>query len=94
MNPDRRDDQEPEKIYISGIDAVQISPTGKGGHTHLNVVIILFTKLVFLEPIKGVTAFNSADTIWKYWSMYGDSDVTISDKGPDLDSQSYEQLTK
>ena len=54
----------------------------------------LFTKLVFLEPVKGVTALNLADTIWKYWSLYGHTDVIISDKGPDLNSQLFEQLTE
>ena len=89
-----RDLKPPNSRSAIGIDAVQITPAGREGHTHINVVINLFTKLVFLEPVKGVTALNLADTVWKYWSLYGHCDVIISDKGPDLNSQLFEQLTE
>ena len=82
----------PSSRSVIGIDAVQITPPGKDGHTHINVVINLYTKLVFLEPVKGVTALNLANTIWKYWSFFGHTDLVISDKGPDLNSQLFEQL--
>ena len=75
-----------------GIDAVEITPHGKEGYTHINVVVNLFTKHVFLEPVKGVTAINLANTVWKYWSQFGHTDVIISDQGPDLKSQLFDQL--
>ena len=80
--------------YVIGINAVQITPPGKDGHTHINVIVNLFTKLVFLEPVKGVTALNLANTVWKYWSTCGHTDVIISDRGHDLNSQLFEELTE
>ena len=77
-----------------GIDAVEITPHGKDGYTHINVIVNLHTKLVFLEPVKGVTALNLANTVWKYWSYYGHTDVVISDQGPDLTSDLFQQLTE
>ena len=71
-----RDMKRPTSSSVIGIDAVHISPAGNEGHTH--IVINLFTKLVFLEHVKGVTAFNLADTIWKYWRLYGHTNVIIS----------------
>ena len=53
----------PSSRSVIGIDSVQITPPGKDGHTHINVVINLYTKLVFLEPVKGVRALNLANTI-------------------------------
>ena len=77
-----------------GIDAVEITPHGAEGYTHINVVVNLFTKFVYLEPVKGVTALNLANTIWKYWSHYGHTDLIISDQGPDLTSDLFKQLTE
>ena len=77
-----------------GIDAVEITPHGADGYTHINVVVNLFTKLVYLEPVKGVTALNLANTVWKYWSYYGHTDLIISDQGPDLTSDLFKQLTE
>ena len=77
-----------------GIDAVEITPHGADGYTHINVVVNLFTKLVYLEPVKGVTALNLANTVWKYWTHYGHTDLIISDQGPDLTSDLFKQLTE
>ena len=76
------------------IDALQISPPGKDGHTLINVVVNLFTKLVFMEAVKDVTALTLTNSVWKIWSYYGHTDVIISDQGPDLNSQLFEQLTE
>ena len=89
-----RDLKPPNSRSAIGIDAVQITPPGKDNHTHVNVIVNLFTKLVYLEPVKGVTALNLAGTMWKYWSLYGHTDVIISDRGPDLNSEPFEQLTE
>ena len=77
-----------------GIDAVEITPHSPDGYTHINVVVNLFTKLVGLYPVKGVTALNLANSCWKYWCNFGHTDMIISDKGPDLRSDLFEQLTE
>jgi hypothetical protein len=77
-----------------GIDAVEITPHSEDGFTHINVVVNLFTKLVALYPVKGVTALNLANSCWKYWCSYGHTDMIISDQGPDLKSDLFDQLTE
>jgi len=77
-----------------GIDALEITPHSEEGYTHINVVVNLFTKLVYLHPVKGVTAMNLAESCWKYWTTYGHTDMIISDQGPDLKSHLFEELTK
>ena len=88
-------DLKPPRAYSAiGIDAVKITPPGKDGHTHINVVVNLFTKKVFLDKVKGVTALSLANTVWAYWSMFGHTDLIISDQGPDLNSELFEQLVE
>ena len=82
----------PKSRTAIGIDAVEITPHGEDGYTHINVVVNLFTKLVALYPVKGVTALNLANSCWSYWTTYGHTDMIISDQGPDLTSKLYEQL--
>ena len=77
-----------------GIDAVAITPHGKDGYTHINVVVNLFTKFVSLYPVKGVTALNLANSVWKHWCSYGHTDVIVSDQGPDLTSRLMEHLVE
>ena len=77
-----------------GIDAVEITPHGKDGYTHINVIVNLFTKFVFLHPVKGVTALNLANSVWKYWTHFGHTDAIISDQGPDLKSKLMQQLVE
>ena len=84
----------PRSRTVIGIDALEITPHGDEGHTHINVVVNLFTKLVALYPVKGVTALNLANSCWKYWCTYGHTDMIISDQGPDLKSGLYKQLTE
>jgi len=84
----------PKSRTAIGIDAVEITPHGEDGHTHINVVVNLFTKLVSFYPVKGVTAINLANSCWKHWSSYGPTDMIISDQGPDLTSGLFDQLTE
>jgi hypothetical protein len=84
----------PQSRTAIGIDAVEITPHGEEGYTHINVVVNLFTKLVALYPVKGVTALNLANSCWRYWCTYGHTDMIISDQGPDLTSGLYAQLTE
>ena len=77
-----------------GIDAVDITPHSKDGYTHINVVVNLFTKFVTLYPVKGVTALNLANSVWKHWCSYGHTDMIVSDQGPDLTSKLMEQLVE
>jgi len=77
-----------------GIDAVDITPHSKDGYTHINVVINLFTKFVSLYPVRGVTALNLANSVWKHWCSYGHTDMIVSDQGPDLTSKLMEQLVE
>ena len=84
----------PESRTAIGIDAVEITPHSEDGFTHINVVINLFTKFVALYPAKGVTALNLANSCWKHWCSYGHTDMIISDRGPDLKSAMFDQLTQ
>ena len=84
----------PQSRTAIGIDAVEITPHSDQGYTHINVVVNLFTKMVALYPVKGVTALNLANSCWKYWCTYGHTDMIISDQGPDLTSKLYAQLTE
>lgn len=84
----------PQSRTAIGIDAVEITPHGEDGYTHINVVVNLFTKLTALYPVKGVTALNLANSCWKYWCTYGHTDMIISDQGPDLTSKLYAQLVE
>ena len=83
----------PETRTAIGIDAVEITPHGEEGYTHINVVVNLFTKFVALYPVKGVTALNLANSCWKFWCNFGHTDMIISDRGPDLKSELFNQLT-
>jgi hypothetical protein len=92
LDPIIRTLKPPRSRTAIGIDAVEITPHGEDGFTHINVVVNLFTKFVALYPAKGVTALNLANACWKYWCSYGHTDMIISDKGPDLTSGLYDQL--
>ena len=84
----------PEMRSAIGIDALEVTPHSPEGYTHINVIVNLFTKLVSLHPVKGVTALNLANSVWKHWCYYGHTDIVISDQGPDLTSGLFEQLTE
>ena len=94
LDPIIRTLKPPESRTAIGIDAVEITPHGEDGHTHINVVVNLFTKLVSLYPVKGVTAINLANSCWRHWCTYGHTDMVISDQGPDLTSGLFQQLTQ
>ncbi len=84
----------PHHRSVLGIDSLEISPTGKNGETHLLVCVNIFTKHTFLYPTNGCTADNLCHVIWLYWSNFGTTDMIISDKGPDLNSELFRLLTK
>ena len=77
-----------------GIDALAITPHGPDGHTHILVIVNLFTKFVFLTPSQGCTAVNLANAVWHYWCNFGCTDMIISDRGPDLRSDLFAELVK
>jgi hypothetical protein len=75
-----------------GIDAVEITPHSVDGYTHINVIVNLSTKHLFMHAVKGVTGLSLANSVWKYWSQFGHTDTIISDLGPDLNSAMFQQL--
>ena len=75
--PVMRDLKSPRAYSAIGIYAVKITPPGRDGHTHINVVVNLFTKKVFLDKVKGVTALSLANTVWAYWGMFGHTNLVI-----------------
>ena len=77
-----------------GIDAVEITPHGKAGDTHIYVVVNLFTKFVSLSPGTTVSAENLVKVIWFHWTNFGHTDMIISDLGSDLNSKVFESLVK
>ena len=83
----------PHSRSAIGIDDVSITPHGKNGHTHITVIVNLFTKFVYLHPIKGCTAINLAAAVWTYWCYFGCTDMVISDQGPNLRSDLFNELT-
>jgi hypothetical protein len=82
----------PHQRSAIGIDAVEITPNGADGHTHIIVIINLFTKHSFLVRSKGCTAVNLANAVWLYWYNFGVTDMIVSDKGPDLTSVLFKLL--
>ena len=84
----------PHQRSTIGIDALEITPHGPEGHTHLLVIVNLFTKHTFLYRAKGCTAANLATAIWTYWANFGHTDSIISDQGPDLTSNLMRILTE
>jgi hypothetical protein len=82
----------PHSRSAIGIDAVEITPHSDEGYTHLNVIVNLHTKHLFLQPVKEVTGLSLANTCWKYWSLFGHTDMVISDLGPDLNSKIFNHL--
>ena len=90
LKPIIRNLKPPHSRSAIGIDAVEITPHGANGQTHINVVVNLFTKLTYLYP--GVTADNLIATVWSYWCNFGHTDMIISDLGPDLNSKMFKGL--
>ena len=84
----------PSSRSAIGIDALAITPHGKGGETHIILIVNLYSKLVFLSPTTGCTANNLATAVWTYWCNFGCTDMIISDRGPDLTSQLFAELVK
>ena len=84
----------PHSRSAIGIDAVEITPHGKEGQTHIYVVVNLFTKLASLSTGVTVSAENLVYAIWKYWTTYGHTDMIISDLGSDLNSKVFAELVK
>jgi hypothetical protein len=82
----------PHSRSAIGIDAVEITPHSKDGFTHINVIVNLHTKHLFTQPVKEVTGLSLANTVWKYWSLFGHTDMVISDLGPDLTSEIFQHL--
>ena len=70
----------PHSRSAIGIDDVSITPRGKNGHTHITVIVNLFTKFVYLHPIKGCTAINLAAAVWTNWCYFGCANMIISDQ--------------
>ena len=86
--------KQPEFRSALGIDALQITPKGIEGQTHIMTCVNLFAKHTYLQPIKGDTAENMATVVWQYWCNFGYTDTIISDRGPDLTSKLFKQLTE
>jgi hypothetical protein len=66
-----------------GIDAVELTPNGPDGHSHIIVIVNLFTTHSILVRLKGCTAVNLANAVWLYWCNFGVTDMIVSDKDPD-----------
>jgi hypothetical protein len=92
LSPTIRTLKPPHARSAIGIDAVEITPHSVDGYTHINVIVNLFTKHVFLHAVKGASGLSLANSVWKYWSLFGHTDSIISDLGPDLNSAMFKQL--
>ena len=92
--PMKRHLKPPHSRSAIGTDALSVTPHGSNGETHIIVIVNLFSKFVYLTPVKGNTALNLAVTIWKYWCNFGFTDMIVSDRGPDLTSTLFAELTK
>jgi hypothetical protein len=85
--------KQPHERSALGIDALEITPPGKRGETHIIVYVNLFTKHTFLYPTTGCTALNLSYGVWHYWASFGTTDMIVSDQGPDLKSELFRILT-
>ena len=84
----------PHSRSAIGIDAVEVTPHGKNGQTHIYVVVNLFTKLATLSTGTSVSAENLVYAIWHHWTIYGHTDMIISDLGSDLNSKVFAEIVK
>ena len=67
----------PHSRSAIGIDAVEVTPHGKSGESHIYVVVNLFTKLTVLSKGTEVSAENLVAAIWTYWTTYGKTDSIL-----------------
>ncbi len=75
-----------------GIDILTVTPTDKFGNSYLVVLVNLFSKLVFLFPIKNKDAISVATAIFSYISIYGIFDFLVSDPGTEFINETITHL--
>jgi hypothetical protein len=92
LRPVIRNLKPPHARSVCGIDALEVTPHGANGQTHINVIVNLYTKQAYLYPVAGVTAEHLVNTVWSYWCNFGHTDMIISDLGPDLNSKLFDGL--
>ena len=84
----------PDAHTVIGIDELTITPHGKNGETHLVAIVNLFTKHIALYPVKTIDALSLCQSVWSYWCAFRRTDMILSDLGPALNSDLFEQLRK
>ena len=76
-----------------GIDEVTLTPVGSNGNKFVIGIVNLFTKHIALYPVSSVDATNLVQSVWKYWCEFRRTDMIVSDLGPALTSDFFNQLT-
>ena len=76
------------------IDNLSVSPEGRHGETHLQVIVDGFSKYVYVRPSAVYNAESIATTLFIYFTTFGVFDELWSDPGSDLMSDVVKQLNK
>ena len=70
-----------------GVDMLTITPADIHGNSVAIVIVVLFSKLVFVYPCRDYTAKTLAMALFKFYSQYGVFEQIRSDPGSNLTSE-------
>jgi RNase H-like domain found in reverse transcriptase/Reverse transcriptase (RNA-dependent DNA polymerase)/Integrase zinc binding domain len=77
-----------------GIDDLTITPADKYGNSHLIVIVIHYTRLVWAYPCATCSEETVASALLIFFSIYGLFEVVMSDPGTAIMAKGVEQLNK
>jgi hypothetical protein len=69
-----------------GVDLLTVTPPDKAGNQVIIVIVVFFTKYVFLYPVADYTAVTLARALFVFYSTFGIYDTIHSDPGSNLTS--------
>lgn len=94
IQPVYRTLQSGQKRRMVGVDTLTVTPTDKYGNTHVVVVVVHATKLVFLHPAPNKSAEETALALFRFFAQYGVYEYIISDPGSEFMNEVVEHLVK
>ena len=77
-----------------GVDCLAVTPEDIHGNKMIIVVVVFYTKFVYLHPAKEYTAITMATALFKFFCTFGLFDRIISDPGSNLTADVVQILHK
>jgi hypothetical protein len=77
-----------------GVDLLTVTPADRHGNQVIIVIVVFFSKLVYLYPAKDYTASTLAMAIFTFFCQYGVYEEIHSDPGSNLTSDALQELNK